>query len=389
MKQKLICLGLTFFSINAFSMNIEFKGFVKAEVVNSSAAVGSYGTTYSHVATTKALRTDDSDPQKKKYLESSATSFQTAQSRFSFNVTHGKTKGVIEFDMIDGEDGFNNQTALQSQEPRTRLAYVQHQFTDELLVFIGQKWTSAAGIKGIGSFNFVGNGFQAGNTGFLMEELGATYNKSKMSYTLALSGKGKNDNANGVNHNELGSSPGVAIDVHYKADQFTVGFARHGATLNYELADGYVSGGNKEAYFNKVYFLTQFGKSKLFGEFYQGQALNNLNALGVGAAVSMSGSGVVSDEIKESGYWLTFQTAVGEKGLITLGYGMASVDSEHHDTLASTSMKSNSYTLLGYTHNTTDKLQTFIQYTGHVTEYGSAGDSFSAAVIQTGMLVKF
>ena len=141
---------------------------INAEYVYSDAAVASFGGAYSQVAPTHALRTDifggnPGKPQETQYLDSSAGSFQVAQSRFSLNMSHRKVRGILELDFIDGEDGFTNQTALQAQGPRLRLATIYYDATDEWTFFAGQKWSTAAGIKGAGTYNWVGNAYRAGN----------------------------------------------------------------------------------------------------------------------------------------------------------------------------------------------------------------------------------
>ena len=116
-----------------YAYDFSFKGMIKTEVVTSSQGVGSFGSTYSHVAPTHALRTDifggaPATAQETNYLESQSTSFQASQSRFSLNMKHDKIRGVLELDFIDGEDGFTNQTALQAQEPRLRLATLYYDY---------------------------------------------------------------------------------------------------------------------------------------------------------------------------------------------------------------------------------------------------------------------
>ncbi|WP_346993076.1 hypothetical protein [Alteromonas gracilis] len=150
--------------VDAFEFS--FKGMIKPEVVTSNEGVASYGSAYSQVAPTHALRTDifngaPATDQETRFLESESTSFQAAQSRFSLNMKHEKIRGVLEFDFIDGEDGFTNQTAIQAQEPRLRLATLYYDYSDSLTFFGGQKWTTAAGIKSSGSYNWIGNAYRA------------------------------------------------------------------------------------------------------------------------------------------------------------------------------------------------------------------------------------
>ena len=148
----LILLAVLFASAAAHAYEFSFKGMIKTELVHTNSAVASFGGGYSQVAPTNALRTDvfggaPATPQQTQYLESAATSFQAAHSRFSLNMSHENIRTVLEFDFIDGEDGFSNQTAIQAQGARLRLATLYFDLTEDLTIFAGQKWTTAAGIK--------------------------------------------------------------------------------------------------------------------------------------------------------------------------------------------------------------------------------------------------
>lgn len=310
-------------------MDVKVKGFIKAEVVQSQSGVGSLGNIYSHVATTRALNTDaGATEQEKAYLSSSATSIQTAQSRFSLTATEGDLKTVIEFDLLDGESGFTNQTAIQNQEPRVRLATIYYNLSEEFTVFAGQKWNTASGNKAVGSFNFVGNGFQAGNTGFLAQEFGLSYDKNNLSLTGAISGKGKNKDANGVNNNELDSNPGIALDANYKINNFKFGLAHISAELAFESEKNYVSGDNVTASLSKFYLDYKTSEFRIFGEYYLGNSISNLNALGIAPGTS---GGTVSRNYFESGYWLSAKYNMNKKSSFTIGHGTAEVDSEQQN----------------------------------------------------------
>ena len=387
------CCALALASTQASAFDFSFKGMIKTEVVASTEGVASYGSTYSHVAPTHALRTDifngqPATDQETNYLESQSTSFQAAQSRFSLNMKHNKIRGVLELDFIDGEDGFTNQTALQAQEPRLRLATLYYAYSDNLTLFAGQKWSTAAGIKSSGSYNWVGNGFRAGNTGFLAMEAGATYKVDNLTLTGAVTGKGRNLSSSGVNNNELGGMPGFAIDANYKISGHVFGFAAHVAELQFEDEPSYVGGGNQDANLFKVYTTLNFGTVSLNGEYYTGEALNNQNALGVAPAVTIS-SGMVSESFSESGYMLyaSWTPAAGHN--IKVGYGSASVDSGDRDRLSAPSLNENSTAYINYGYQATEGLTTFAQLTHFDTEYGSDYESFTTAVIRAGVVFKF
>ncbi|WP_394224405.1 hypothetical protein [Alteromonas gracilis] len=378
--------------VDAFEFS--FKGMIKPEVITSNEAVASYGSAYSQVAPTHALRTDifngaPATPQETNFLESESTSFQAAQSRFSLNMKHEKIRGILEFDFIDGEDGFTNQTAIQAQEPRLRLATLYYDYSDELTIFGGQKWSTAAGIKSSGSYNWIGNAFRAGNTGFLAMEVGATYKVDAFTITGALTGKGRNATAGGINANELGRTPGFALDVNYKFSGHTVGFAGHFATLNFEDEPNFNGGEDQDANLMKVYTTLNFGDVSFSAEYYSGEALNNQNALGVAPAARLSSDGVIRESFSESGFFTFVSWNISPEHNVKVGYANASVDSDERSRLSLTELNENTTAYINYGYKITSSLTAFAQFTHFDTEYGVDFESFTASVGRAGVVFKF
>ncbi|NVK54930.1 MAG: hypothetical protein HWE26_04895 [Alteromonadaceae bacterium] len=378
--------------VNAYEFS--FHGMIKAEALASTQGVASFGGVYSQVAPTHALRTDvygggPATEQQQNYLDSQSTSFQISQSRFSLNMSHQKIRGVLELDFIDGEDGFTNQTALQAQEPRLRLATLYYDYSDNLTIFGGQKWSTASGIKSSGSYNWVGNGYRAGNTGFLAMEVGATYKADNLTLTGALTGKGRNNSAGGVNANELGSMPGIAVDANYSFSGHKVGFAAHFAEINYEDEPGFTGGSNQDANLFKVYTTLNFGAVSLNAEYYTGEALNNQNALGIAPAAGLNGAGEVNESFGESGYFAFASWTPSAGHNVKVGYGSASVDSGDRDRLGLTALHENTTAYINYGYQAAEGLTTFVQLTHFDTEYGADFDSFTTVVGRAGVVFKF
>jgi hypothetical protein len=378
--------------VDAFEFS--FKGMIKTEAVTSNQAVASYGSAYSQVAPTHALRTDifggaPATEQQTNFLESESTSFQAAQSRFSLNMKHEKIRGVLEFDFIDGEDGFTNQTAIQAQEPRLRLATLYYDYSKNLTIFGGQKWTTAAGIKSSGSYNWIGNAFRAGNTGFLAMEVGATYKADNLSITGALTGKGRNATAGGINGNELGRMPGFALDVNYKFSGHTFGAAGHFANIKFEDEPNFASGEDQDANLFKVYTILNFGDVSFNAEYYTGEALNNQNALGVAPASRLDGAGQVRESFSESGFFSYVSWNISPEHNVKIGYASASVDDSDRDRLGLTELQKNSTAYINYGYKVMTGLTAFAQVTHFDTEYGVDNESFTAAVARAGVVFKF
>ena len=371
-----------------------FKGMIKTEAVSSNQGVASYGSTYSQVAPTHALRTDifggaPATAQQTSFLESESTSFQAAQSRFSLNMKHDKIRGVLELDFIDGEDGFTNQTAIQAQEPRLRLATLYYDYSDNLTFFGGQKWSTASGIKSSGSYNWIGNAYRAGNSGFLAMEVGATYKADALTITGALTGKGRNASAGGINANELGRMPGLAVDINYKFSGHTVGFAGHIANLNFEDEANFAAGEDQDANLFKVYTTLNFGDVSVNAEYYSGEALNNQNALGVAPAASLGGDGQVRESFSETGFFTFVSWNINPDHNIKVGYASASVDDSDSDRLRLTELNKNTTAYINYGYKVTAGLTAFAQLTHFDTEYGVDFENFTAAVARAGVVFKF
>ena len=377
-----------------YAFDFSFKGMIKSEVVTSSQGVASFGGAYSQVAPTHALRTDifggaPATEQQTNFLESESTSFQAAQSRFSLNMNHEKIRSVLEFDFIDGEDGFTNQTALQAQEPRLRRATLYYDMDENWTFFGGQKWSTAAGIKSSGSYNWIGNAYRAGKSGFLAVEVGATYKNDGLMVTGALTGKGRNATAGGINANELGRMPGLALDVNYSFSGHKIGAAGHFAELNFEDEAGFTAGENQDATLMKVYTTLNFGAVSINAEYYTGDALNNQNALGVAPSSGLNGAGEVRESFGESGFFTYLTWKVNTDSTIKVGYASASVDSSDRNRLSLTDLNENTTAYINYGHKLMDGLTGFVQFTHFNTEYGGDFEDFSTVVGRAGVVFKF
>lgn len=378
----------------AHAFEFSYKGMIKAEYVHTDAATASFGGTYSQVAPTHALRTDTfggapATVQQANFLDSAAGSFQVSQSRFSLNMSHEKVRGVLEMDFIDGADGFTNQTALQAQGPRLRLATIYYSANDNWTLFAGQKWSTASGIKGVGSYNWVGNLYRAGNTGFLAVEAGATYRNEGFTITGALTGRGRNNSAVGVNANELGGTPGLAVDANYKFNGHMVGVAGHVATVNFSDEPGYVSGGDQDANLFKIFGSFKFNDITINAEIYTGESLNNQNALGIAPATSLGAGGVVRESFSESGYFAFASWNVRPGHNIKAGFGSAEVDSGDRGRLGLTDLSKNTGIYANYGVKLFDGLTAFGQLTHFDTEFGVDGADFQTIETRIGAVFKF
>jgi hypothetical protein len=103
---------------------------------------------------------------------------QVAQSRFGlwFN-EKAPVRGQIEFDFID----FAKASPTVASVPRVRIAKVEWQLADPLLLIAGQDWDLHAPVNPHGS-NLVGAAFVSGNTGFMRQQVKLLYHTDALEF---------------------------------------------------------------------------------------------------------------------------------------------------------------------------------------------------------------
>lgn len=102
--------------------------------------------------------------------ESRAT-FQVAQSRVGLFVgEQTRARAQVEFDFVD----FTKASPTVASVPRLRIAKVEWEPVPKLVLALGQDWDLHGPLNPYGS-NLVGGNFQAGNTGFMRQQIKLIY----------------------------------------------------------------------------------------------------------------------------------------------------------------------------------------------------------------------
>ncbi len=134
------------------------------------------------------------------------TTFQVAQSRFGFWFNEkAPVRGQLEFDLID----FTKSSPTVAAVPRVRIAKVEWQLSDSLLLLAGQDWDLFQPINPH-TFDIVSVAFQAGNTAFMRQQAKFLYNAGSVELGAAVGLAGIN-NAARANIPEYGRLPTLGL----------------------------------------------------------------------------------------------------------------------------------------------------------------------------------
>lgn len=151
-------------------------GFVKPTVAVSSVAGESFGRPNLSAVTAAGNPVLASNPDQHVFT------FQVAQSRLGLRVREGRAvRGQLELDFID----FDKASPTVASLPRLRIAIAEWDPAPNHTIVLGQTWDLVAPAMPFG-FNYVGANFQAGNLGFMRQQLMWRYRPSNFEVGLAL-----------------------------------------------------------------------------------------------------------------------------------------------------------------------------------------------------------
>ena len=162
----IVLLSMFLGSICFASWEVNPYGFVKGSVITSDKAIASAGNQNINGPTEAFYNSDSLSEQINSSRNHSRNQIQTQQSRFGFSIKKEKITAKLEWDLIN----FSQAGALGSAAPRTRLAFIEYRPNDYSSLFIGEGMSLFA-VTGPKTYNFVGNHFRSGNTGFYQESL--------------------------------------------------------------------------------------------------------------------------------------------------------------------------------------------------------------------------
>jgi hypothetical protein len=151
-------------------------GVVNARVVASSGAVDTFSQPNAGAITAAG------DPVLSNVPGDARLTFQAAQSRFGVWVGEGSPlRAHLQLDFID----FTKASVTVQAVPRLRIATLEYNPTPALTITAGQDWDLVQPLNPHG-INMVGAAFQAGNTGFMRQQLRAFYELDALELALAL-----------------------------------------------------------------------------------------------------------------------------------------------------------------------------------------------------------
>lgn len=348
-------------------------GFIRASSSYSDAGLGSFNNS-NMVAPTHAV------PQLDNTSKDSRMSFQAQQTRIGVNLKKDKNiTAKLEFDFVD----FNKSSPTTQMNPRVRIASVTYEFEEHKFI-IGQDWDFFSPV-GAFTYNYVGNYFLAGNTGFMRQQVQYMNTQGAWEFGGAIGMAGSNP---GVSEGdlELSKSPSYAL----RAMRKLSGNGRIGVSGIYARSHFEVNNSSHDSYSGNFFYEQSLGRISLRSEFYFAQNLANLGALSIGR-------GTATSNVKEHGGFLSSSFKMTEKSDITAGIGFARIDNEKSVTpfaagaSASAGILSNTVARLGYEYKVTTDLSLHCELSRYETKFKLAAkdDMNITHQVDAGILLRF
>ena len=270
---------------------VRIYGVVNTRIVVSSGAVESFSQPNASAISAAGNPVFSNEPDDARY------SFQAAQTRFGLWVNEkGSLRGHVELDFID----FAKATPTVASMPRLRIAIAEYAFSPGHTLALGQDWDLHAPMN-THSINMVGNLFQAGNAGFMRQQLRYVYSGTGVELGAALGFPAANITPKDAAL-ELGSLPTLALRAAYKAGKNKVGVSALGAALPF----GRGTDQARRAFaFSTVLYTELFptANTNIRAELNFGQDAANLGMLTLA-------QGNVAEDVREVGGWVSVRQAL-------------------------------------------------------------------------------
>lgn len=232
---------------------------------------------------------------------------QVAQTRVGFFLNEqGQLRAQLEIDFVD----FTKATPTVASLPRLRLARVDYVFQPGHTLSLGQDWDLHAPINPHG-INIVGSLFQAGNAGFIRQQIKYLHSTDSLELGAALGFPAVNVTAKDAAF-ELGLMPTLAVRGAYKSGKSRVGASALFTRLPFNL-------GTPEERFRPA------GSVALFGELAPSANTNVRVELNAGQNTANLGmltlaQGRATDDVREVGGFISARQVLTERQAV---YGMA------------------------------------------------------------------
>lgn len=273
---------------------VRIYGVVNTRIVVSSGAVESFSQPNASAITAAGNPVFSNEPDNARY------SFQAAQTRFGLWVNEkGSLRGHVELDFID----FAKATPTVASLPRLRIAIAEYAFSPGHTLALGQDWDLHAPMN-THSINMVGNLFQAGNAGFMRQQLRYVYSGTGVELGAALGFPTANIAPKDAAL-ELGSVPTLALRAAYKAGKSKVGVSAIGTSL--PLGRGTDQARRGFAFSTVLYSeLFPTPNTNIRAELNYGQDTANLGLLTLA-------QGSVDEDVREVGGWVSVRQALASE----------------------------------------------------------------------------
>ena len=287
--------------VAADEIEIKMTGFIMPKIIDASAGLMTF-TTQTETAPTAVA------PQQgvNSLNRTNRATWQIGQSRLGASFKYGpKATAKVEVDFFNNNDA-SPEFALLA--PRLRLAVAYYQFSENLLGFMGQDWDIFNAHVNPHTYNFVGYYYQAGNAGFIRQQLGFTLGKAQgVNFSLALGMPQKNDNsAQGTpvsdSKSETSKVPSFAAALSLKGEKDDiVGIAGIMSRVLYSTSfvDSHL------AYGITLFTIKNFSAFQIRARAFYGQNMNNLNMQTLTSGSQNANTGQGAYDFREWGGFMT------------------------------------------------------------------------------------
>lgn len=284
--------------------------------------------------------------------------FQVGQSRVGAVITPSmEVRGKVEFDFVD----FNKASPTVASSPRLRIVKIEYLASESSVVFFGQDWDVFSPLNPF-TYNFVGNFFQAGNAGFMRQQLGLQHRTKDWTFSLAAGLPGNNVTDTDTNL-ELSRLPSFAMSSAYAFGKNRVGFSAIWTRIIFNSQTALERGVYGANVFADLAVLP--GGFSIRAELNYGMNLANIGALTLG-------QGRLDASIHEWGAWMTARKNWAEIHGVFGGVGVGRVTNRGSvaaPTATDLGIERNWVARLGYDRKLSARLNAFVESAHYRTRY--------------------
>ena len=382
------CFLFGFISIGLAStafaeISVQHYGFIKPTLTLSGNAASSFGNKNMNAATAAFPITNRLD-------ERGRTNFNIGQSRYGMDIkANEQLTGRIELDFVNFDKASPSTAAL----PRVRIAKIEYSMSEGLTIMAGQDWDLFSPVNPH-TFNFVGNYFQGGNSGFMRQQLNLKCRSESTEVAVGLGSPG-NNNDRGDASVELTELPVLQARLTYLIDPKNK--LGTGALYNRR---GYILGNDviRRSVLGYTLFADlEFSPMIQFRtEGYYGRNLNDSGALTLS-------NGTANQTQNEIGGYATTKINLDAKLSVFGGVGIAKVLNDEDVAISvvsssagitqsvNNSITENKQIKAGIAYKPQPELTTYIELARFITNYRAVGSDLAAnnTAAELGMLLNF